>query len=133
MSKQRDNRLTTQQQVVMQRVHQGPLPAPEDLARYNDIEPGIAHRIVCMAEQQAEHRQRLETIAVSSGAWNSKWGLIAAWSLGMASIVGGAWIISIGKSAEGLSLIIGSLGSLVGVFLYGKRSTQKELEKKRNG
>lgn len=119
------------QPVMIRKSFQGPLPTPEDLARYNDIEPGLANRIVLMAEKQSDHRQTLEMIAVRSGAWNSRWGLVAGWSIGMASVIGGVWIISIGKSTEGLATLITSLVSLVGIYVYGKRSMQKELEKKR--
>lgn len=131
MTKRQNNQPTVQPPMMIRKTHQGPLPAPEDLARYNDIEPGLVNRIVLMAEQQSEHRQRLELIAVSSGAWNSKWGLVAGWTIGMTSVIGGVWIISIGMSAEGLATIITALGALVGVFIYGKRSTRKELERKR--
>ena len=127
------NKPTTQQMLTMQRVHQGPLPTPEDLAHYNDIEPGLANRIMLMAEEQSNHRQSIELIAVRAGAWNNKWGLISGFFIGMTSIICGTWIISIGKSSEGLATIISSLVALVGVFVYGKYKTQKELEKKRNG
>ena len=35
----------------------GPLPHPEDLAKYEQVLPGAADRIISMAEQQAAHRQ----------------------------------------------------------------------------
>ena len=132
MAKSGGNKPTLQQQPMMiRKSFHGPLPTPEDLARYNDIEPGLADRIVRMAEKQSDHRQMLEVIAVKSGAWNSRWGLVAGWSIGMISVIGGVWIISIGKSAEGLATLVGSLGSLVGIYIYGKHSTRKELERKR--
>ncbi len=31
-------------------IHQGPLPAPEQLAQYDSVYPGLADRIVKMAE-----------------------------------------------------------------------------------
>lgn len=42
------------------RHHEGPLPAPEDLQRYDALLPGAAERIICMAEDEAAHRRRLE-------------------------------------------------------------------------
>lgn len=38
----------------------GPLPPPDALARYEQICPGFADRIVALAEREAENRQRLE-------------------------------------------------------------------------
>jgi uncharacterized membrane protein len=40
--------------------HQGPLPPSEELANYDRISPGIAERIVRMAEEQAAHRREVE-------------------------------------------------------------------------
>jgi uncharacterized membrane protein len=42
-------------------VHSGPLPPPEDLAKYNMIVPDAAERILRMAEKQQAHRMELET------------------------------------------------------------------------
>jgi hypothetical protein len=39
----------------------GPLPPPEVLARYNDVVPNGADRILSMAERQGAHRESLET------------------------------------------------------------------------
>lgn len=36
--------------------HRGPLPAPETLQKYNSIFPGLADRIVCMAEREQANR-----------------------------------------------------------------------------
>lgn len=38
----------------------GPLPPPDALARYEQICPGFADRIVALAEREAENRQQLE-------------------------------------------------------------------------
>lgn len=38
----------------------GPLPPPDALARYEQISPGFADRIVALAEREAENRQQLE-------------------------------------------------------------------------
>jgi uncharacterized membrane protein len=42
----------------------GPLPHPEDLAKYEQVLPGAADRIIRMAEQQAAHRQNLERAVI---------------------------------------------------------------------
>lgn len=38
----------------------GPLPPPDALARYEQICPGFADRIVALTEREAENRQQLE-------------------------------------------------------------------------
>src|SRR5690242_17849317 len=45
--------------------HQGPLPDPEALARYGEIIPDGANRIMKMAEEQAKHRIQLESSVIN--------------------------------------------------------------------
>lgn len=42
------------------RHHEGPLPTPEDLQRYEALTPGTAERIIRMAEDESGHRRRIE-------------------------------------------------------------------------
>lgn len=51
--------------MILQKSHSGPLPAPEDLAHYEEICPGAADRIISMAEQNMDHRQGLEATLVA--------------------------------------------------------------------
>lgn len=44
----------------------GPIPPPAMLARYNEVLPGAAERILKMAEEQSSHRQYLEKAVVNS-------------------------------------------------------------------
>lgn len=59
-------RQAQQVQVSHQKIHHGPLPAPEDLQRYNELLPGAAERIVAMAEIEQRHRHEQESKAISS-------------------------------------------------------------------
>ncbi|MBW2608107.1 MAG: DUF2335 domain-containing protein [Deltaproteobacteria bacterium] len=43
-----------------------PLPPPEILAKYNSVLPDAAERIISMAENQATHRQRIESKVIES-------------------------------------------------------------------
>lgn len=108
----------------------GPLPPPEELAKYEQVLAGSADRIIRMAEQQATHRQSLERAAIGSNAQVQKWGLVCAFIVAMTAIVGGIWLSLKGMSGAGLTSIIGALAALVGVFVYGKSEQKKELKKK---
>lgn len=44
----------------------GPLPPPQILAKYDDIQSGLADRIVAMAERQASHRQETEKLELTA-------------------------------------------------------------------
>jgi uncharacterized membrane protein len=108
----------------------GPLPPPEELAKYERILPGSADRIIRMAEQQATHRQHLEKVVVGSNASTQKWGLGCAFIIAMIAICGGVWLSLKGMSGAGLTSIISALAALVGVFVYGKSGQKEELKKK---
>src|SRR6266487_6387560 len=56
----------------------GPLPPPEALAKYEEVLPGAADRIITMAEKQVGHRQKLESKVVGSNTFNERLGMILA-------------------------------------------------------
>lgn len=60
------HQIHSQQLQVSQKIHQGPLPAPEDLQRYEQLLPGAAERIIKMAELEQQHRHSQEVKAISS-------------------------------------------------------------------
>ena len=118
-------------QITAQAAHfSGPLPPPEILAKYNDALPGAAERIIAMAENQSRHRQSLETRVIDANCSAQKTGPIYGFVVCMTAILGGIYLIHSGKSPEGLASILGSLGGLVAVFIYGRRKQTKELKEK---
>ena len=50
----------------------------------------------------------------------------------MTAIVGGVYLISVGKAVGGLVSIITALVSLAGVFIYGKMAQKRNLTEKAN-
>lgn len=111
-------------------VHQGPLPDPNTLAKYEEICPGAADRILTMAEQQASHRQDIERVAVRSGSRDSIWGIASGLIIGLATTVSGTIIVLNGHEWPGAFLGASGLIGLVSVFVYGTRSNRKERENK---
>lgn len=71
----------------------GPLPPPEVLEKYNQAVPGLAERIIKMAEQQATHRQQLELTVVESNAFVQKLGPFLGFVVAMTAVVGGIVMI----------------------------------------
>ena len=108
----------------------GPLPPPEILQKYNEILPGAADRIIRMAEDQSRHRQNLERTVIASNSFVQKLGPVLGFVIAMTAITGGIWLAANGKSRAGLTSIIGALAALVGVFVYGKRTQERELDEK---
>lgn len=108
----------------------GPLPPPEMLKQYNDAFDGCAERIVAMAERQSDHRQSLETTVIRGNTRNETLGLIAASFLGITAIICGYLLVDHGKDAQGFSLILGTIGTLAGIFIWGRHRQEKERKQK---
>lgn len=46
--------------VAQQQIHQGPVPHPDLLQRYDEIVPGAAERLIALAEKEQSHRHSLD-------------------------------------------------------------------------
>jgi uncharacterized membrane protein len=114
----------------VRREFSGPLPPPEALEKYEAIIPNGAERIMAMAEEQGRHRRALEKKALDTDSRNSLLGVIFAFCLGLATVVGGVIIAYIGLPISGT--IFGGVGlvALVYAFIYGTKERRKERESK---
>jgi len=120
------------QQVQIQATHfSGPIPPPEELEKYENITPGFASRIMSMAENQSSHRQALEKDVVFSNNKKSFRGQTFAFIIGLVTITFGFILLMNDKDTEGYSVMLGTVITLVGVFIYGKKSQKTELNEKR--
>ena len=108
----------------------GPLPHPALLAKYNEIIPNGAERIMAMAERQSTHREGIERLVIEENVASQKRGSIFAFIICLVAIVGGFVLIATGKDAYGLASIVASLATLAGVFVYAKRQQRREREEK---
>lgn len=120
-----------QEQVSVRSVRSGPLPAPEELAAYNQIIPQGADRIMKMAEQQTTHRISLENTVVNSQQKQSSRGQIFGLIIGLSGL-GLATFAAVNGQPWFGSIIGGTtLVSLVSVFVYARREQKIDLNKKR--
>lgn len=92
----------------------GPLPHPQLLAQYNEAVPNGADRIVKLTENQAEHRQAIESR-----------GQLFTFALAVIALVGGIVLIALGDSAEGLVPVIAAIAGLGGLFVYREIRTHQ--------
>lgn len=104
----------------------GPLPPPEILQKFDEIVPGAAERIIKMAEDQSAHRRELERRVIISDVNRSKWGQILGFIIAVVGLVVSAVIAIYGSAITGGILGVGTLASLVGVFMYGSKTRSEE-------
>lgn len=103
----------------------GPIPPPELLAKYERTLPGLADRLVLIAENESEHRRALQRRA----ARLSELGLAAGFAIAMTALGGGIFLVHEGSSVEGMGSIILAITSLVLVFLTrGRRHAADRVE-----
>lgn len=110
--------------------YSGPLPPPEVLERFDRIVPGGAERIFKQFETQSAHRQKIESKVVASNAFVQIFGAISAFLLGLLAIGGGLYLVHEGRSIVGFGAFFMALASLVGVYVYGKKSQARERKAK---
>jgi uncharacterized membrane protein len=96
------------------------------LNAYEQVKPGTIDRIFAMAESQSQHRQYIERTVVEGNIHVQKLGPWLGFIIAMTVIVGGFWLIYLGKDILGAAAVIGSLASLVGAFVWGKVRQDKQ-------
>jgi uncharacterized membrane protein len=105
---------------------QGPLPPPAILKGYDLVQPGLASRIVELAEKQADHRMILEKKIVFGDQNKSLAGLILGFILSCGVSYGGYALIMSGHDIAGAAIDITGITSLIGTFVYGTNQRKKE-------
>ncbi len=124
---------TARQQVTgVQVSYSGPLPPPEILEHFDRIIPGGAERIFTQFESQSTHRQKIEAKVIGSNTFVQIYGAISASLIGLLATGGGLFLVHEGKSIEGLGAFFTAVASLVGVYIYGKKSQANERKTKQS-
>lgn len=108
----------------------GPIPDAETLAKYNDIIPNGADRIMKMAENQSAHRQNLEEIVINGGNSRANLGVIFAFVFAMTIALIGGFLIYYDKTIQGMIFAGAGLAGIVYLFIYGTRSQRQEREQR---
>lgn len=129
-------RQQVEQQVIAQR-WQGPIPDPDSLKKYKEIDRGLPDRIVAMAERtldlterQTNHRIEVErrlhfgmNLRAHIGLWMGLFVFLVLAGLSFAAIFEG-------HDTAGTTIMTIDIVGLVGVFVYG-RYDQARQERRR--
>lgn len=97
----------------------GPLPPPHVLEKYEQTLPGLADRIVAMAERQSAHRMELERTALAANSSRSRWGLAAGFTVAVVGLSISGLVAIFGSVLAGTALATVNIAALAGVFVYG--------------
>ena len=118
-------RLAVQETVT---IHAGPLPPPEILREYDQALPGLADRIVSMAEGQANHRQHLDVREQRSVNRLQTVGQASGVAMVLAALV----LVFLEKPGAPM-VAITAIAALAGVFVFSKyRSAVQRVGKSRS-
>jgi uncharacterized membrane protein len=104
----------------------GPMPAPESLAKYEDIIPGSAERILVMAEKEQGHRHDMEEKTSKRQLWLAIFSTFCAFVSILSLIALVVYAIYAESYNSALATIIGAIAAVAGVFSIGKFLKSKE-------
>ena len=105
----------------------GPLPPPDLLDAYERTSPGLADRIVKMAEREQGLRHSNEARDNWVAGWLQIVGQLGALGLSSVGIYAGYSLLMADRSIAGFSFFIGAVATLVGTAMYRhKHGKQKE-------
>lgn len=107
-------------------MYSGPIPHPDILEKYDELDPGAAKLIIENGVKESEHRRKLEVQAMNYTAKDSKRREWMGFFLGIIIILVGALLIYLGHTITGTVL---SGISAVSLFV-GNSSEEDKSEKK---
>ncbi|WP_274065417.1 DUF2335 domain-containing protein [Xylella fastidiosa] len=103
----------------------GPLPAPDQLARFDEIVPGAAERIIKMAEQEGEHSRGIRRFAMKASVGAQLIGQLSALTIAMCCLLL-SYSLAV-ENHDAVAAILGgtSLTTVVLAFLRKNKSEEK--------
>lgn len=123
----RQQQAKAQQAIHIREEHtfKGPMPCPEDLAKYNQIVPGAAERILKMAEDEMKNRHKNEKRLTLGTIWSTIISIVFAFIIA-GSLAGLSFYLAYkGFASASASVAIGSIAAVISVFLYKSKSRKR--------
>lgn len=102
--------------------HSGPLPDPATFGQYELVLPGVAERIMRMAEDEAKHRRAMER----KGENRANGGVAAAFLIAMGGFAVSAYGFWLGYPVEAATITTGAIAAITGAFIYGTNVKSKK-------
>lgn len=116
-----------------QQVYSSPLPPPEALAKYEQLQPGLVQKIIELTETQGNHRRELEAKHLEAQIKHqerrdceAKLGQVFAFLIAILGIGGGIYIALQGYQAAGSIISALGLSGIVTPFIIGRQEKEKK-------
>lgn len=77
-----------------------------------------------------KHRQAMEAKVISANVRLSYLGLVSGFMLGLAGLAAAFYLIKLGRELGGAAAFVASLATLAGLFVYGRRKQEQNLQKR---
>ena len=108
---------------------EGPIPPPQVLKGYEEALPGLADRIVTMAEEEARHRRAIEFKRETREGKLETRGQMFGFAVAIFSFSVAGILIAFERPLAGMSTVIAAVGGLSGLFIWSRsRSRTKPPE-----
>ncbi|WP_407472221.1 DUF2335 domain-containing protein [Xanthomonas campestris] len=101
---------------------EGPLPPPKLLAEFNELQPGLAGRIVQWAEEEGAHNRKIETRSLNWAIATRIIGQVFAAGLAIGCLYASYHLAMAGHEVVATTLGGGTLTTIVFAFLSSKRA-----------
>lgn len=109
---------------MTQEMWQGPLPSPKTMQEYRDIGNDWPERIVAQWETESAHRRAYEMHALKSATRRDFTGQLFAGAFALSALAVAAFALHAGHPWIGAIIGGGTIGSVVGAFLYQRHHSQ---------
>lgn len=120
--------ISNHHQIIAVENYKGDIPHPSIVAGYEQICPGAAERILKMAESETQHRQELQNKELNNAIdlrtkeleYNIKYnnrGQFFTFILLLFCILGGIFLLYIGRDIGGYGMLIASVVSVVAILV----------------
>ena len=102
-------------------IYSGPIPHPDHLRQYDEINPGSAKLIIQMFVEQSEHRRKQEDKTLDANIKGFALGQIFGFILLLVCLIGGFILVWFDKNAAGMTSIIVAVAGFALSYFYGKK------------
>jgi uncharacterized membrane protein len=106
--------------------YSGPLPHPDILKRYNDLDPSFSKTIFSHFKEEQEHRHRIDNKAIDGAISSDKRAQYMAFIICLVVLGISFYSVYSGKEVAGIIGLVMSLGGLIAAFLKGNSNNNKK-------